>query len=313
MKRQVFAFPAALAVAAFCSMTAQADNLPSPCGMGQTGEGVNCMYLVATGNTYDAVTGNRSLAGAGSAVEVDVWIDFGVTAAQGGGFDLTFDTALVSSAVWTWDDQMVGFNAITLSGSPGASGWEGIQFDDFAGNGFGGPTGTRPGFLRVGTLSLTFNQSALAVVDIAQPYTDATFPNCFAPGAFSGEEGCLPTDFYSIELEVAGTLDSDADGVADDSDNCTLVANADQHDSNADGFGNYCDADITGAGGVEDCFVNFLDLQAVKDAFFSTPVSPVWNPDADFDNSGAVNFADLQILKNQIFGPPGPSGLAVCP
>src|SRR5678815_5987580 len=34
--------------------------------------------------------------------------------------------------------------------------------------------------------------------------------------------------------------DADADGVADGADNCTLVSNADQRDTDSDGFGNVC-------------------------------------------------------------------------
>ncbi len=108
-------------------------------------------------------------------------------------------------------------------------------------------------------------------------------------------------------LPTVSGVDSDGDGVNDDTDNCTDVANPDQYDSNGDNIGSLCDADITGPGGIEDCTVNFVDLQALKDAFFANPAQPQWNPDADFDNSGLINFSDLQVLKDQLFGPPGPS------
>ncbi len=101
--------------------------------------------------------------------------------------------------------------------------------------------------------------------------------------------------------------DGDADGVGDACDNCVEIANADQYDSNGDDIGSLCDADVTGPDAIEDCTVNFLDLQALKDAFFSNPASPTWNPDADFDNSGLINFVDLQLVKDQFFGSPGPS------
>ena len=101
--------------------------------------------------------------------------------------------------------------------------------------------------------------------------------------------------------------DTDGDGVFDDVDNCTLVANADQRDTNGDGIGNACDADVTGPGDVEDCVVNFLDLAAMKAAFFATPADPSWNPDLDFNGDDAINFADLATMKSQFFGPPGPS------
>lgn len=101
--------------------------------------------------------------------------------------------------------------------------------------------------------------------------------------------------------------DTDGDGVGDAVDNCIAVANDGQHDSNGDGIGNLCDADLTGPGGFEDCLVNFLDLHAVAEAFFSRPGLPAWNPDADLDNDGQVNFIDVQQVRRQFFGPPGPS------
>jgi photosystem II stability/assembly factor-like uncharacterized protein len=99
-------------------------------------------------------------------------------------------------------------------------------------------------------------------------------------------------------------VDADGDGVPDASDNCTEVANPGQCDSNGDGYGNHCDGDLDGSG-----LINFVDLGILKDAFFSTPVSPNWNPDADLDCSGGVAFTDLGAMKAQFFGAPGPSGL----
>ncbi len=104
-----------------------------------------------------------------------------------------------------------------------------------------------------------------------------------------------------------GAADTDADGIGDSVDNCTLVYNPDQLDVNGDSIGNICDADITGPGDIEECIVNFLDVQAFKNAIFSTAAAPNWDPEADVDGSGTVNFADIQVLKNQLFGPPGPS------
>ena len=42
----------------------------------------------------------------------------------------------------------------------------------------------------------------------------------------------------------AFALDSDGDGVIDGLDNCRLSSNASQNDSNSDGYGNRCDADL---------------------------------------------------------------------
>jgi hypothetical protein len=92
--------------------------------------------------------------------------------------------------------------------------------------------------------------------------------------------------------------DSDADGVADAFDNCTLSANPAQGDADADGFGNACDADLN-----NDDIVNFADLAIFKSAFGTS------DSHADFDESGFVSFADLAILKSRFGAPPGPSGL----
>ena len=96
--------------------------------------------------------------------------------------------------------------------------------------------------------------------------------------------------------------DADADGVPDTTDNCVLVSNPDQRDTNGDNFGNLCDADLN-----DDCSVNFPDLNLFKSVFFGN------DPDADLDGDGTVNFADLELVKQQFFGSPGPSALASCP
>ncbi len=95
--------------------------------------------------------------------------------------------------------------------------------------------------------------------------------------------------------------DTDGDGVTDDVDNCTLVPNADQRDTDGDGIGNICDADLN-----NDCVVNFLDLGIMKSVFFTA------DPDADLDGDGVVNFIDLGIMKSGFFGPPGPSATGAC-
>ena len=127
-------------------------------------------------------------------------------------------------------------------------------------------------------------------------------------------------DEWCLIPTVTGS-DIDNDGIDDSVDNCTAVANPLQQDFNGDDIGDICDADVEGppAGGFnspEDCVVDFLDLQRVKEAFFSNPALPLcnganpgacWDPEVDFDNSDQINFVDLQIMKDQFFGPPGPS------
>ncbi len=97
--------------------------------------------------------------------------------------------------------------------------------------------------------------------------------------------------------------DSDGDGVTDDLDNCTLVFNPDQRDTNGDGIGNDCDADLNG-----DCTVNFGDVVLLKAAFTPRP----YDADADFDGDGLVGFSDVAFMLSTFFNGanpgPGPSG-----
>ena len=108
-----------------------------------------------------------------------------------------------------------------------------------------------------------------------------------------------------LYITTVSAVDTDGDGVSDSADNCTLIANADQYDSNGDGFGNICDPDINNSG-----VVNFGDYVLLTTAFMATPASPNWNPDADFNNDGAVNFGDIAIFIGYFLMPPGPSGIA---
>jgi subtilisin-like proprotein convertase family protein len=94
-------------------------------------------------------------------------------------------------------------------------------------------------------------------------------------------------------------VDADGDGVADDQDNCTLVQNADQRDTDGDDIGNICDADFD-----QTCTVNFGDLAVMKSNFFQ-----LGDLVTDMDGDGATNFGDLALLKAGFFQPPGPSGL----
>ena len=118
------------------------------------------------------------------------------------------------------------------------------------------------------------------------------------------------TPFYTAQSTTAELVsatvivaDSDQDGIADDSDNCVLVANADQRDTNGDGIGNVCDPDFD-----QSCNVNFSDLTIMKANFFATG-----DLDTDLNGDGNTNFFDLNIVKTYFFGPPGPGLPGSCP
>ncbi len=106
-------------------------------------------------------------------------------------------------------------------------------------------------------------------------------------------------DFTASFTTVGGT-DSDSDGIPDSSDNCLLVANADQRDTNGDGYGNSCDPDLDNNG-----TVNFADI-SLWIPFFNTPTFG----DADFNGDGNAGFVDYTLMAAYFLQPPGPSGIA---
>jgi len=111
-------------------------------------------------------------------------------------------------------------------------------------------------------------------------------------------------DNFDIGDPVGGMLrflsvdvDDDNDAVPDNTnDNCQVQFNPGQQDTNNDGYGNICDADLNQSG-----FVDFGDLTLFSAAFFTA------DPDADFNSSGFVDFADLTLFQGMFFQAPGPS------
>ncbi len=106
--------------------------------------------------------------------------------------------------------------------------------------------------------------------------------------------------------------DRDRDGVWDMTDNCLEVPNPDQRDTNADGFGNLCDADVDGDGLVTTSWGEIYPLSKRGDVEWiamSSQNGP-YDPNFDPDGDGDVDGDDLSIAHMNLFRPPGPSAQA---
>ena len=101
---------------------------------------------------------------------------------------------------------------------------------------------------------------------------------------------------------VTAEADSDGDLVSESQDNCTLVANADQRDTDSDGYGNLCDGDLN-----NDISTNTLDLHLYKGKHSSAQGDLNYDIDADFNGDGSIDTLDLDIYKGFHRKAPGPS------
>ena len=121
-----------------------------------------------------------------------------------------------------------------------------------------------------------------------------------------GAQGITATLHAGLMCTILSGVDTDGDLVDDAIDNCTLVSNVDQRDTDADGFGNICDGDVNTSGGIVD-LTDYLAFLGVFGQVASA--SPPVSENADLDGDGIVGLSDyLNFLT--LFGKlPGPSGL----
>jgi hypothetical protein len=137
-------------------------------------------------------------------------------------------------------------------------------------------------------------------------------PNTGFSGADSftyvANDGIADSNVATVTITVLPPVggDTDGDGIPDSQDNCIDIPNPDQRDTNGDGYGNLCDADIVPVP-TNDLIVNLTDYSAFRAAFGGTaPLTPA-QEDADFNGDGTVNLSDYSIFRDSFGKAPGPS------
>ena len=113
-----------------------------------------------------------------------------------------------------------------------------------------------------------------------------------------------------LELETPRTvpMDGDGDGILDSRDNCREIPNPRQRDTDGDGFGNLCDADVNGDGRVTTSWGESFprSLRGDVEAIALTVQRGEYDPDHDLDGNHEVDERDVSIAQIYLFAPPGP-------
>lgn len=115
------------------------------------------------------------------------------------------------------------------------------------------------------------------------------------------------TTLASTEQAEALEDDRDGDGIPNHDDNCPEEPNVDQRDTNEDGFGNLCDADVDDDGIVDSSggTIYPLDDRGDLEAITLTARNGPYQPDHDLNGDGRVDEQDLAIARLALFRPPG--------
>ena len=123
--------------------------------------------------------------------------------------------------------------------------------------------------------------------------------------------GVVYNDKLSIfELNARYENDTDLDGIADVNDNCVRHANFDQRDTDGDGFGNRCDADVTNNNMVTqedvDLIRNWINTQTIGDEPLTDKMIAYYNELSDLNGDGVSNAIDIEIAESLRGTLPGP-------
>lgn len=162
----------------------------------------------------------------------------------------------------------------------------------------------------VSSESLGMGASHLRIVEVEH---SEQADKVFEVAIYNATPQSVVIGYRSERISDLYATDKDNDGVPDYQDNCIDSANGplitdaggnSQLDTDNDGFGNICDADLNNDGETDS-----LDLGIMKLAFLARDTQPRFNSDADLNGDGQINSLDLGIIKTHFAQPPGPSGI----
>ena len=99
------------------------------------------------------------------------------------------------------------------------------------------------------------------------------------------------------------SADDDGDGLCNEVDNCSDVANSDQIDTDQDGYGNMCDPDINNDG-----ITGGADFTSFRNAWGSVCGDPNYNAVVDFSSDCVIGGIEFTVFRLGWGQAPGPSG-----